>query len=166
MNIVLHQPEIPHNTGAIGRTCLVTGARLHLVRPYGFYLDEKSLRRAGMDYWHKVDVREHDNFAQFMEYAAGEISAAPGCTGSILDHIHIVETGGSSTYSNVKYNPGDYFIFGSETTGLPAAILEEYRQRVVSIPMMGDSRSLNLSVSVGIVLYEALRQGGFCGLGA
>jgi len=150
MNIVLHQPEIPHNTGAIGRTCLVTGAKLHLIRPYGFYLDEKSLKRAGMDYWHKVDVSEYDNFSQFIE-------------GVPRHRIHIVETGGNSTYASVKYNPGDYIIFGSETTGLPASIMDEYRERVVSIPMIGGSRSLNLSVAVGVVLYEALRQSGFAG---
>ena len=151
MNIVLHQPEIPHNTGAIGRTCLVTGAKLHLIRPYGFYLDEKSLKRAGMDYWHNIDVREYDNFSHFIE-------SVP------RDHIHIVETGGGNTYASVKYNPDDYIIFGSETTGLPASIMDEYRERVVSIPMTGDSRSLNLSVAVGIVIYEALRQNGFAGL--
>jgi len=151
MNIVLHQPEIPHNTGAIGRTCLVTGAKLHLIRPYGFYLDEKSLKRSGMDYWHKVDVREYDNFTQFIE--------SVDC-----NRIHIVETGGNSTYASVKYNPNDYIIFGSETTGLPALIMDKYRERVVSIPMVGDSRSLNLSVAAGIVLYEALRQNGFVGL--
>jgi len=148
MNIVLHQPEIPHNTGAIGRTCLVTGAKLHLIRPYGFYLDEKSLKRAGMDYWHKVDVQEYDNFAQFIDN---------------IPHtrIHLVETGGTKTYADVQYTLSDYIVFGSETTGLPTQLLDQYRDHIVSIPMVGDARSLNLSVAVGIVLYEALRQNGF-----
>ncbi|MCL2405486.1 MAG: tRNA (cytidine(34)-2'-O)-methyltransferase [Defluviitaleaceae bacterium] len=154
MNIVLHQPEIPHNTGAIGRTCLVTGAKLHLIRPYGFYLDEKALKRAGMDYWYKIDVREHNNFAHFVE-----------AIGTPHSRIYLVETGGNKTYADVKYSPNDYIVFGSETAGLPPALLDEYRDCVVSIPMVGDARSLNLSVAVGIVLYEALRQNKFgrCG---
>ena len=151
LNIVLHQPEIPHNTGAIGRTCIVAGAKLHLIRPYGFYLDQKSLKRAGMDYWHKVDVCEYDNFAQFIESVPRE-------------RIHIVETCGNKTYTSAKYAQDDYIIFGSETTGLSPSILDRYRERVVSIPMLSNSRSLNLSVAVGIVLYEALRQNGFAGL--
>ena len=160
MNIVLHQPEIPHNTGAIGRTCLVTGAKLHLIRPYGFYLDEKSLKRAGMDYWHKIDVYEYDNFAQFLD----SIPGGGGLCSSPCARIHLIETGGDKTYTNAMFNPGDYIIFGSETTGLPSQLLSEYRDRIASIPMVGEMRSLNLSVAVGIVLYEALRQNGFEGL--
>jgi len=117
-----------------------------------------------MDYWHKVDVREYDNFSHFIESIHGEAASCPGQINISRNRIHIVETGGNSTYTSVKYNPNDYIIFGSETTGLPASIVDEYRERVVSIPMIGDSRSLNLSVAVGIVLYEALRQGGFAGL--
>jgi len=154
MNIVLHQPEIPHNTGAIGRTCLVTGAKLHLIRPYGFYLDEKSLRRAGMDYWHKIDVYEYDNFAHFIE-------SIPGPKECIPTRVHLVETGGNKTHAQVNFHPGDYIIFGSETTGLPSTLLQEYRNRIVSIPMVDSARSLNLSVAVGVVLYEALRQNDF-----
>ena len=151
MNIVLHQPEIPHNTGAIGRTCLVTGTTLHLIRPYGFYLDEKSLKRAGMDYWHKIDVYEYDNFTQF-------INSIPGGADLARNHTHLVETGSNKTYTDAKYTMDDYIIFGSETAGLPAQLMSEYHDRIISIPMIGDARSLNLSVSVGIVLYEALRQ--------
>ena len=161
MNIVLHQPEIPHNTGAIGRTCLVTGAKLHLIRPYGFYLDEKSLRRAGMDYWHKINVYEYDNFAHFIASVPWETASYPGQASSFRTRIHMVETGSNKTYADVKYSPDDYIIFGSETTGLPMSLMDEYRDRIVSIPMIGDARSLNLSVAAGIVLYEALRQNNF-----
>jgi len=161
MNIVLHQPEIPHNTGAIGRTCLVTGAKLHLIRPYGFYLDEKSLKRAGMDYWDKVDVYEYDNFAHFAESALNSISSDPNHAKYPSANIYLIETGGNKIYTDVKYNLNDYIIFGSETTGLPHWLMDEYREHIVNIPMLADSRSLNLSVAVGIVLYEALRQNGF-----
>jgi tRNA (cytidine/uridine-2'-O-)-methyltransferase len=143
MNIVLFQPEIPQNTGAIGRTCLVTGSRLHLIRPYGFFLDEKSLRRAGMDYWEKISVTEHDNFAEFAQKNP---------------HFYLVETGGELLYTDVGYKPNDFLVFGSETSGLPQDILSAHPEKIIRIPMVGDSRSLNLSVSVGIVLFEALRQ--------
>jgi tRNA (cytidine/uridine-2'-O-)-methyltransferase len=155
VNIVLHQPEIPHNTGAIGRTCLVTGSRLHLIRPYGFFLDEKSLKRAGMDYWKKIDVREYAAFHDF-EHAC-ENKNPPG-------NFYFVETSGGLLYSQVKFKPNDYLIFGSETSGLPQEILASYPESIIRIPMAGEERSLNLSVAVGIVLYEALRQTGFCTL--
>ena len=148
MNIVLHQPEIPHNTGAIGRTCLMTNSGLHLIRPFGFYLDEKSLKRSGLDYWHKLDVHEYDNFEEFQENNRNI-------------RFFLVETGGRKTYAEVEYQPKDYLIFGSETTGLPKWMLERYAEQIITIPMAGDERSLNLSVAVGIVLYEALRQNNF-----
>ena len=151
MNIVLHQPEIPHNTGAIGRTCLITGAKLHLIRPYGFHLDEKSLKRSGLDYWPKLGVLEYSNFDEFLEKNADI-------------RFFLAETGGSMTYADAVYKENDYIIFGSETRGLPPCILDKYPERIISIPMKGDERSLNLSVSVGIILYEALRQTGFVGL--
>jgi len=151
MNIVLHEPEIPHNTGAIGRTCLMTGAGLHLIRPMGFFLDEKSLKRAGMDYWPQINVREYNDFGHFME-------ANPGI------RFHLVETGGVKTYAKADYKPGDFLVFGSESKGLPTWLLKEYSSQIVSIPMAGSERSLNLSVSAGIVLYEALRQNNFNGL--
>jgi len=148
MHIVLHEPEIPHNTGAIGRTCLMTQSTLHLVRPYGFYLDEKSLKRSGLDYWHKLDVHEYANFHDFLDKNPNA-------------QFFLVETGGSKTYADVEYRPDDFLVFGSETRGLPDWIMRTYPSRVVTIPMSGDGRSLNLSVAVGIVLYEALRQNGF-----
>ena len=151
MNIVLHEPEIPHNTGAIGRTCLMTGSGLHLIHPLGFYLDEKSLKRSGLDYWPKINAREYDNFSHFLE-------RNPGIC------FYFVETRGRSTYADAEYKMDDYLIFGSETSGLPDWLIKRYPERVISIPMLGDDRSLNLSVSVGIVLYEALRQNGFVGL--
>ncbi|MCL2225619.1 MAG: tRNA (cytidine(34)-2'-O)-methyltransferase [Defluviitaleaceae bacterium] len=155
MNVVLHQPEIPHNTGAIGRTCLMTGSGLHLIRPYGFFLDEKSLKRSGLDYWHKINVSEHDNFEAF-EAAAKENSPRP--------RFFFVETSGGKLYSDIKFEPYDYLIFGSETVGLPQEILQRFPQQIIRIPMTGEERSLNLSVAVGIVLYESLRQTGFEGL--
>ena len=148
MNIVLHQPEIPHNTGAIGRTCLMTNSSLHLIRPLGFYLDEKSLKRSGLDYWHRLDVHEYDSFDDFL-------------TKNQNIRLFLIETGGKKIYTEVKYQSEDYLIFGSETTGLPKWMLEKYADQVVSIPMAGEERSLNLSVAVGIVLYEALRQNNF-----
>ena len=148
-NIVLHQPEIPHNTGAIGRTCLMTGVALHLIHPLGFRLDEKSLKRSGLDYWHKISVHEYMNFADFVEK-------------NPQANIYLAESGEGSYYTDVNFNPGDYIVFGSETVGLPQNILSKYQ--IVKIPMTGLERSLNLSVSVGIVLYEALRQNGFAGL--
>ena len=151
MNIVLHQPEIPHNTGAIGRTCLMTGTGLHLIRPYGFYLDEKSLKRSGLDYWSQIDVHEYDDFHEFL-------AKNPRA------RFYLVETGGGQSYADVEYKMDDYIIFGSETCGLPGWLLTEYPDRIVSIPMAGKERSLNLSVAAGIVLYEALRQNGFAGL--
>ncbi|MCL1843999.1 MAG: tRNA (cytidine(34)-2'-O)-methyltransferase [Defluviitaleaceae bacterium] len=149
-NIVLHQPEIPHNTGAIGRTCLMTGSCLHLIRPLGFFLDEKSLKRSGLDYWPKIDVNEYDNFADFKTLARKNNPAGS---------FYFIETSGGIIYTDVTFNPGDYLIFGSETTGLPSEILSE--ETTIRIPMAGEERSLNLSVAVGIVLYEALRQTGF-----
>jgi len=151
INIVLHEPEIPHNTGAIGRTCLMTGAGLHLIRPFGFYLDEKSLKRSGLDYWYKISVYEYDNFHDF-------IKKTPDA------NFYLAESGMGKTYTDVGYKTGDYIIFGSETTGLPTWILEAYPERIINIPMIGEERSLNLSVAAGIVLYEALRQNGFPGL--
>ena len=149
MNIVLYQPEIPHNTGAIGRTCLVTSSALHLIHPLGFFLDEKSLKRSGLDYWHRLIVHEYSSFDDFLE------------KNSIHD-IFFVETGGSKKYTDVSYSKNCFLVFGSETTGLPKSILDEYQENVVHIPMIKGERSINLSVAVGIVLYEALRQTGFC----
>ena len=148
MHIVLHQPEIPHNTGAIGRTCLMTGSGLHLIKPLGFFLDEKSLKRSGLDYWPKINVREYDNFADFKK-------------NNPHSRFFLVETEGGKFYTDIDYKKDDYMIFGSETVGLPQEILQKYPEQIIRIPMLGEERSLNLSVAVGIVLYEALRQTGF-----
>jgi len=148
MNIVLYQPEIPHNTGAIGRTCLVTNSSLHLIRPYGFHLDEKSRKRAGLDYWDKIRVYEYDDFQDFLDK-------------NINLNMYFIETMGNKLYSEAVFNENDYLIFGSETKGLPQKLINEYIEHVIKIPMIGEARSLNLSVSVGIVLYEALKQTGF-----
>jgi len=148
MNIVLYQPEIPHNTGAIGRTCLMTNSNLHLIHPLGFFLDEKSLKRSGLDYWHKIKVNEYVNFQEFL-------------TRNPKLRFFLAESGCGELYTNVKYKQDDFIIFGSETVGLPVTLLEQYPNNIIKIPMTGEERSLNLSVSVGIVLYEALRQNGF-----
>jgi len=129
----------------------MTGASLHLIHPLGFFLDEKSLKRAGLDYWHQIDVHEHDSFDDFL-------CSNPGA------RFFLVETGDSKLYTDVKYKPDDYIIFGSETTGLPQWLLDRYKSNRIRIPMIGEERSLNLSVAAGIVLYEALRQNGFAGL--
>lgn len=150
-NIVLHQPEIPHNTGAIGRTCVMTGASLHLIHPLGFFMDQKSLKRSGLDYWHKIDLHEYMNFADFLEK-------------NPTANLYFAESGEGTYYTQVPFQPNDFIIFGSETTGIPTDILDRYKNRIIKIPMMGKERSLNLSVSVGIVVYEALRQNGFEGL--
>jgi len=147
-NIVLHQPEIPHNTGAIGRTCLMTETTLHLIHPLGFYLDEKSLKRSGLDYWHKLNVMEYENFHDFIEK-------------NPKANFYLVESGTGTNFAQQKYKPGDFFIFGSETIGLPKWLLEKYQAQTINIPMTGEERSLNLSVATGIILYEALRQNDF-----
>ena len=147
MNIVLYQPEIPHNTGAIGRTCLVTNSALHLIHPLGFFLDEKSLKRCGLDYWHRLRVHEYGSFDEFLEK-------------NYIPQIFFVETSGAKKYTDVSFSKDCYLVFGSETSGLPKSILDEYRQSTVFVPMVEGERSINLSVAVGIVLFEALRQTG------
>ena len=148
MNIVLYQPEIPHNTGAIGRTCFMTNSALHLIHPMGFFLDEKSLKRSGLDYWPKINVNEYINFADFL-------------TRNPQANLYFAESGVGELYTDVNYKLGDFIVFGSETTGIPKEVLDMYPDRIIKIPMTGEERSLNLSVAVGIVLYEALRQNGF-----
>ncbi len=151
MHIVLHQPEIPGNTGNIGRTCVAAGASLHLIEPLGFRLDEKSLRRAGMDYWRFLDVSRYMNFEEFQ-------SLHPGA------RIWMATTKARRVYTEVSYGPDDYIMFGRESAGIPEEILKEYEDSCVRIPMFPQIRSLNLSNSVAVVLYEALRQNGFAGL--
>lgn len=150
MNIVLHQPEIPMNTGNIGRTCVATGTKLHLIRPLGFMINDKTLKRAGMDYWNDLDVTYYDNFEDFVEKNPGA-------------KIYMATTKAQHCYTDVKYSDGDFIMFGSEGSGIPEEILLKYSKTCVRIPMLEQYRSLNLSNSVAIVLYEALRQNGFKG---
>ena len=147
LHIVLYQPEIPHNTGAVGRLCLATGARLHLIRPFGFSLDDKHLKRAGLDYWAEVDVREWDSLEQMREAAESD---ATFC---------YFTTKATETYWDADFtaNAHTYLIFGPESRGLPASIITHPGHRTLRIPMEG-TRSLNLATSVGIALYEAVRQ--------
>ena len=151
LNIVLHEPEIPANTGNIGRTCVATNTRLHLIEPLGFRLDEKSLKRAGMDYWGSLDVTTYIDYADFLERNPGA-------------KIYMATTKAPKVYTEVTYEPDCYIMFGKESAGIPEEILVQHQEDCVRIPMVGDIRSLNLSNSVSIVLYEALRQNGFAGM--
>ena len=148
LNIVLHEPEIPANTGNIGRTCVATGTRLHLIEPLGFRLDEKSLRRAGMDYWQELDVTRYLHWEDFLEKNPNA-------------KIYMATTKGRRVYTEVRYEPDCYLMFGKESGGIPEEILKEYPKVCLRIPMIGATRSLNLANSVAIVLYEALRQNHF-----
>ena len=150
-NIVLFEPEIPQNTGNIGRTCVATGTRLHLIEPLGFRLDEKSLKRAGMDYWKDLDVTTYVNFQDFQEKNPGV-------------KLYMASTKALNLYSDVKYEDNCYIMFGKESGGIPEEILYEHREDAIRIPMNENIRSLNLSNSVAIVLYEALRQQQFAGM--
>ena len=151
LNIVLHEPEIPANTGNIGRTCVATNTRLHLIEPFGFRLNEKALKRAGMDYWGSLDVTTYIDYADFLERNPGA-------------KIYMATTKAPKVYTEVSYEPDCYIMFGKESAGIPEEILVQHQEDCVRIPMVGDIRSLNLSNSVSIVLYEALRQNGFAGM--
>lgn len=151
MNIVLFEPEIPANTGNIGRTCYATGTTLHLIDPLGFSLSEKALKRAGMDYWEHLDVRRYVNFKDFLEKNNNP-------------KIYMATTKAHNVYTNVQYENDCYIMFGPESRGIPEEILVEYEETCVRIPMIGETRSLNLSNSVAIILYEALAQNGFEGM--
>ncbi len=148
LNIVLHQPEIPQNTGNIGRTCAAAGVRLHLIEPLGFQLNEKALKRAGMDYWHEIDVTTYVDYAEFLEKNPGA-------------RVYYATTKGRQLYTEVSYEPDCFLMFGKESGGIPEEILKEHPSECIRIPMLGDTRSLNLSNAAAIVLYEALRQNGF-----
>lgn len=148
LNIVLFEPEIPQNTGNIGRTCVATNTRLHLIEPLGFRLNDKTLKRAGMDYWSDLDVTRYDDFNDFMERNPGV-------------KIYMATTKAPNVYTEVNYEPDCYIMFGKESAGIPEEILVHHKEDSIRIPMVGDIRSLNLSNSVAIVLYEALRQNGF-----
>ncbi len=150
-HVVLVQPEIPQNTGNIARTCAATGCVLHLVRPLGFDLSEKALRRAGLDYWHLVDVRVHDSLEAFL-------AQYPGA------RMHLFTTKAQKTYAQAKYRAGDFLVFGRETRGLDEEFLVAHPDDCVRIPMREEARSLNLSNSVAIAVYEGLRQNDFAAL--
>lgn len=147
-NIVLVEPEIPPNTGNIARLCAATSSRLHLVHPLGFKIDDSKLKRAGLDYWHLLDITEYENWDKF--YSAN--------FNQTKSNFWFLSTRGEKNIWDVEFNPGDYLIFGSETRGLDEKIINSYMENTVSIPMNGKTRSVNLATSVGIVLYEALRQ--------
>mgnify|MGYP000850284222 CR=1 FL=1 len=147
-HIVLVEPQIPQNTGNIARTCAVTGAKLHLVRPLGFSVDDKQLKRAGLDYWNELDIAYYDSFTDVE-------TAYPDA------RFFLLSTHASRSYADARYRDGDFLVFGKETAGLGPALLERRSGDAVRIPMREGLRSLNLSNSVALVLYEALRQAGF-----
>ena len=151
LNIVLFEPEIPANTGNIGRTCVATNTRLHLIEPLGFRLNEKNLKRAGMDYWNDLDVTTYINYEDFLEKNPNA-------------KIYMATTKAKKVYTEVQYDPDCYIMFGKESAGIPEEILVDHPEDCVRIPMVGDIRSLNLGNSVAVVLYEALRQNDFAGM--
>lgn len=148
MNIVLFEPEIPANTGNIGRTCVATGTKLHLIEPLGFNLSEKEIRRSGLDYWKDLDVTVYDDFEDFL-------NRNPNAK------IYMGTTKALHVYTEVSYEPDCFIMFGKESAGIPEEILLHHKDTSIRIPMIGDIRSLNLANSVAIVLYEALRQNNF-----
>lgn len=149
-NVVLVEPEIPQNTGNIVRTCAATGCKLHLVRPLGFEVTDKHLKRAGLDYWKDADIFYYDNFDEVL-------NKFPSSS------FYFFTTKARKNYSEVSYKAGDFFVFGKETRGLPEELLVKHPDGCVRIPMLNDTRSLNLSNSVAIAVYEGLRQQGFKG---
>lgn len=151
MNIVLHEPEIPQNTGNIVRTCVATGSRLHLIKPLGFSVEDKYLKRAGLDYWKDADISYYENYEDFLEKEKPK-------------RVIMATTKAHQVYSDFKFEDGDYIMFGKESAGIPEEILVENEETCVRIPMIGDIRSLNLSNSVAIMVYDALRQMDFEGL--
>ncbi len=167
-HVVLVEPEIPPNTGNVARTCAATNSALHLIRPLGFDVDDKTLKRAGLDYWHFLDhanlpgdSHEDDygltRYGQLYDNLDAFFAANPG-------RYWFATTHGGIRYTDAEYTPGDYLLFGPETRGLPKPLLAAHPDRCVRIPMRNDARSLNLSNSVAVLLYEALRQTGFDGL--
>lgn len=148
MNIVLYEPEMPANTGNIGRTCVATNTKLHLIEPLGFKLSEKALKRAGLDYWDKLDVQVYCDFSDFLEKNPGA-------------KLYLATTKAEKVYTDAAYEPDDYLMFGPESRGIPEELLVQYPDSCVRIPMWGSIRSLNLSNAVSVLLYEALRQNGF-----
>ena len=155
INIVMVEPEIPQNTGNIARTCAATGAKLHLVKPLGFEITDKYLKRAGLDYWDTLEIEEHEKLAKFLEKYKPE-----------ENNMYFVTTKGQTCYSQVDYSEKEeiYILFGKETKGLPEELLKQYLDKTIRIPMKENLRSLNLANSVAIVTYEILRQNQFADL--
>ena len=145
MEIALHNPEIPQNTGNIGRTCAATGSALHLIEPIGFQLNDKTIKRAGMDYWDKLNVTRYMNYAEFLEKNLGA-------------KVWMATTKAKKVYTDVEFSPDDYIMFGKESAGIPEEILVENEENCIRIPMLDSIRSLNLSNSVAIAVYECVRQ--------
>lgn len=144
LNIVLVEPEIPQNTGNIARTCAATGSRLHIVKPMGFEVSDKQLKRAGLDYWHLLDITYYENLADFFSKNEGS--------------FYYCTTKAPQKYTDASFHDGDYLFFGKETKGLPEDLLRDNLDKCIRIPMISEARSLNLSNSVAVVVYEALRQ--------
>lgn len=151
LNIVLVEPEIPQNTGNIARTCAVTGSRLHLIRPLGFDISDKAVKRAGLDYWHLLDISVYNNIDEFFRINGD-------------DNIWLTSTKAENRYTDADFTDGCYLLFGKETAGLPLWLREKYSSRCVRIPMISDARSMNLGNSVAVMCYEALRRMDFKGL--
>ena len=145
-NLVLVNPQIPNNTGAIGRLCVNAGATLHLIKPIGFDIDEKAVRRAGLDYWEKLDLQVWESIEEFFE------------KNNITNNAHFATTKTDRPYFEAEFKDGDFIFFGSETAGIPETILNRYKSQNITIPMTNEGRSLNLAISTGIVLYDAIRQ--------
>lgn len=145
-NLVLVNPQIPNNTGAIGRLCVNAGASLHIIKPIAFDIDEKAVRRAGLDYWHKLDLHVYESIDEFFE------------KNNITTNAHFATTKTDKPYFEAEFKEGDFIFFGSETAGIPEDILARYKEQNITIPMTKDGRSLNLAISTGIVLYDAIRQ--------
>lgn len=146
INIVLVNPQIPNNTGAIGRLCVNTGSALHIVKPIGFDMDEKAVRRAGLDYWDKLDLHVYESLEVFLK------------KNDLEGRLHLATTKRETPYFDATYHEGDFILFGSETQGLPEDLLETFNKECVTIPMTKEGRSLNLAISTGIILYEAIKQ--------
>mgnify|MGYP001324466687 CR=1 FL=1 len=151
MHIVLFEPEIPQNTGNIARLCAGTGSKLHLIKPLGFSVDDRQLKRAGLDYWHLVDITYHNSFIELQAKYPGR-------------NFYLNTTKAKQKHTDITYTSEDFIVFGKETKGLPEDILCQYPDNLVRVPMIADARSLNLSNAVAVVVYEALRQQGFPGL--
>ena len=146
-NLVLVHPQIPNNTGAIGRLCVNAGARLHIVRPIGFDISQKAVRRAGLDYWNKLDLTVWEDIGEFLEKS-----------GANVHNVHLATTKTSVPYFERTFKEGDFLLFGSETEGLPNEVMELFHSSHCTIPMSENGRSLNLAISCGIILYDAIRQ--------